>query len=124
VGTVEIIGVVTSISISSIVFKRGDTLVHTIDSSLPTINANNTWALNNNDTWTSQLTQGDYTVTVNLSANGGGVTSVNSITAAVDITKPVQPTFDFVDTGLLDSDGITGNNVITVILPTSSICLT
>ena len=113
-GTVEIIGVVTSISISSIVFKRGDTLVHTIDSSLPTINANNTWALNNNDTWTSQLTQGDYTVTVNLSANGGGVTSVNSITAAVDITKPVQPTFDFVDTGLLDSDGITGNNVITV----------
>jgi hypothetical protein len=33
-GTVEIIGVVTSISISSIIFKRGDTLVHTIDSSL------------------------------------------------------------------------------------------
>jgi hypothetical protein len=26
----------------------------------------------------------------------------------------LQPTFDFVDTGLLDSDGITGNNVITV----------
>jgi hypothetical protein len=54
----------------------------------------------------------DNTRTVNLSANGGGVTSVNSITAAVDITKPVQPTFDFVDTGLLDSDGITGVSLL------------
>jgi hypothetical protein len=114
-GTVAIIRIVTSINISSIVFKQGNTTVHTISNNLPSVNASDiTWTLATNNTWTSKLTQGDYTVTVNLSANGGGVTSVNSITAAVDITKPVQPTFDFVDKGLLDSHGITGNNVITV----------
>jgi hypothetical protein len=31
-----------------------------------------------------------------------------------DITKPVKPTFDLVDTGLSDNDGITNNGVITV----------
>jgi hypothetical protein len=63
----------------------------------------------------SKLTQGDYTVTVNLSGdrNGVNVTGLNSITTAVDIVKPAQPTFDFVDTGL-DNDNITNNGVITV----------
>jgi hypothetical protein len=31
-----------------------------------------------------------------------------------DITKPVKPTFDFEDTGLLNNDGVTSNGVITV----------
>ena len=30
------------------------------------------------------------------------------------IVKPAQPTFDFVDTGSLNNDGITNNGVITV----------
>ena len=32
----------------------------------------------------------------------------------VDTIKPAQPTFTFTDTGSLDNDGITNNNVITV----------
>jgi hypothetical protein len=31
-----------------------------------------------------------------------------------DITKPVKPTFDFLDTGLSDNDGITNNGVVAV----------
>ena len=114
-GTVAIIGTVTSINISSIVFKQGDT-IHTISNNLPSVDANdNTWTLDNNDTWTSQLTQGDYTVTVNLSGNSGSVTdSSSTTTTAVDTVKPDQPAFDFVDTGLPDNDGITSNGVITV----------
>jgi uncharacterized phosphosugar-binding protein len=69
----------------------------------------------NDNPWTSKLTQGDYTVTVNLSGDrtGVNVTGLNSITTAVDIVKPAQRTFDFVDTGL-DNDNITNNGVITV----------
>jgi hypothetical protein len=114
-GTVAIIGAVTSINISSIVFKQGNTTVHTISANLPSVNASdNTWTLANDSTWTSKLTQGDYTVTVNLSGNGGNVTGLSSITTAVDTVKPAQPTFTLEDTGLLDSDGITNNGVITV----------
>jgi hypothetical protein len=32
----------------------------------------------------------------------------------VDIVKPVQPEFSFVDTGRLDNDGITRNGMITI----------
>ncbi len=114
-GTVAIIGAVTSINISSIVFKQGNATVHTISANLPSVNASdNTWTLANDSTWTSKLTQGDYTVTVNLSGNGGNVTGLSSITTAVDTVKPAQPTFTLEDTGLLDSDGITNNGVITV----------
>ena len=115
-GTVAIIGTVTSINISSIVFKQGNTTIHTISANLPSVNSNNTWTLANDSTWTSKLTQGDYTVTVNLSGNGNsvGVTGLSSITTAVDTVKPAQPTFDFVDTGSLNNDGITNNGVITV----------
>ena len=114
-GTVAIIGTVTSINISSIVFKQGNTTVHTISANLPSVNASdNTWTLGNSDTWTSKLTQGDYTVTVNLSGNSGNVTDSSSITIAIDTVKPAQPTFDFVDTGSLNNDGITNNGVITI----------
>ena len=114
-GTVAIIGTVTSISISSIVFIQGGTAIHTISNNIPSVDSDNTWTLANDNTWTSKLTQGDYTVTVNLSGdrNGVNVTGLNSITTAVDIVKPAQPTFDFVDTGL-DNDNITNNGVITV----------
>ncbi|CAC9967407.1 hypothetical protein [uncultured Gammaproteobacteria bacterium] len=114
-GTVTIIGAVTSINISSIVFKQDDTVAHTISANLPSVNtSDNTWTLDNNDTWTSKLTQGDYTITINLSGNNGSVTDSSSITTAVDIAKPAQPVFSFVDTGLLNNDGITNNGVITV----------
>ncbi len=114
-GTVAIIGTVTSINISSIVFKKGNDVVHTISANLPSVDANdNTWTLDNNDTWASQLTQGDYTVIVNLSGNGGSITDSSSITTTIDIAKPDQPAFDFVDTGLSNNDGITSNGVITV----------
>jgi hypothetical protein len=66
-GKITVFGTVNSISISSIVFKQNDT-VYTIDSgpNLPRVNTDdNTWTLTNSDIWTSQLTQGDYTVTVN-----------------------------------------------------------
>jgi hypothetical protein len=57
-GTVAIIGTVTSINISSIVFKQGDAIVHTIGANLLSVNANdNTWTLDNSNTWTSKLTQ-------------------------------------------------------------------
>ncbi|CAC9963186.1 hypothetical protein [uncultured Gammaproteobacteria bacterium] len=115
-GTVAIIGTVTSINISSIVFKQGNTVVHTISANLPSVDTDdNTWTLDNNDTWTSKLTQGNYTVIVNLSGNDGSVEGVSSITAAVNIDKPVQPRFSFVDdTGLFDNDGITNNGMITI----------
>ncbi len=114
-GTVTIIGTVTSINISSIVFKKGNDVVHTISANLPSVDANdNTWTLDNNDTWASQLTQGDYTVIVNLSGNSGNITDSSSTTTTIDIGKPAQPTFDFVDTGLLDNDGVTSNGLITV----------
>ncbi len=114
-GTVTIVGTVNSISISSIVFKQGNIDIHTISNNLPSVNASdNTWTLANDSTWTSKLTQGDYTVTVNLSGNSGNVTDSSSITTAIDTVKPAQPTFDFVDTGSLNNDGITNNGVITV----------
>jgi hypothetical protein len=116
-GTVVIIGTVTSIKISSIVFKKDNTVAHTISNNLPKINSDNTWSLDNDDTWTSKLTQSDYTVTVYLSGdggNGGNVRDSNFITTAIDTVKPDQPTFTFEDTGLLDNDGITNNSVITV----------
>ena len=113
-GTVATIGIVNSIRISGIVFKQNDT-VYRIDSNLPSVDANdNTWTLDNSDTWASQLTQGDYTVIVNLSGNGGSITDSSSITTTIDIVKPDQPAFDFVDTGLSNNDGITSNGVITV----------
>jgi hypothetical protein len=38
--------------------------------STTSVDANdNTWTLDNSDTWASKLTQGDYTVIVNLSGN-------------------------------------------------------
>jgi hypothetical protein len=114
-GTVAIAGTVNSINISSIVFKQGDTVAHIINSNLPSVNASdNTWSLGNSDTWTSKLTQGDYTVTVNLSGNSGNVTDSRSITTAIDTVKPAQPTFDFVDRGSLNNDGITNNGLITI----------
>jgi hypothetical protein len=106
---------VTSINISSIVFKKGNDVVHTISANLPSVDANdNTWTLDNSDTWASKLTQGDYTVIVNLSGNSGDITDSSSTTTTIDIGKPAQPTFDFVDTGLLDNDGVTSNGLITV----------
>ncbi|OJA03104.1 hypothetical protein, partial [Bathymodiolus thermophilus thioautotrophic gill symbiont] len=93
-GTVSVIGTVSSISVSSIVFKQGDTTVHVITTNLPAI-VNNTWALANNSAWTSKLTQGDYTVIVNLAGKGASnqdVTGLNSITTKIDITQPAQPT--------------------------------
>jgi hypothetical protein len=91
-GTAAIIGAVTSINISSIVFKQGNAVALIINSNLPSVNASdNTWTLDNNNTWTSKLTQGNYTVTDNLSGNGGSVTNPSSIVIAVDIVKPSQP---------------------------------
>jgi hypothetical protein len=50
-GTVAIIGTVTSLNISSIVFKQGDAIVHTIGANLLSVNANdNTWTLDNSNT--------------------------------------------------------------------------
>jgi hypothetical protein len=66
-GTVAAIDTVTSINISSIVFKQGDTAIHTISNYLPSVNSDNTWTLANDITWTLKLTQDDYTVIVNLS---------------------------------------------------------
>ncbi|CAB5499863.1 hypothetical protein formerly called flagellar hook-length control protein FliK, partial [Bathymodiolus thermophilus thioautotrophic gill symbiont] len=116
-GTVSVIGTVSSISVSSIVFKQGDTTVHVITTNLPAI-VNNTWALDNNSAWTSKLTQGDYTVIVNLAGKGASnqdVTGLNSITTKIDITQPAQPTFTLTnDTGVLNSDGVTNNGMMTV----------
>jgi hypothetical protein len=101
-------------NISAIVFKQGNTVAHIINSNLPKINVNDsTWTLENNDTWTSKLTQGEYTVTVSLSDNDNSITHSSS-TIMVDIVKPVQPEFSFVDTGRLDNDGITRNGMITI----------
>jgi hypothetical protein len=48
-GTVAIIDAVTSINISAIVFKQGNTVAHIINSNLPKINVNDsTWPLENN----------------------------------------------------------------------------
>jgi hypothetical protein len=74
----------------------------------------NTWTLANNNTWTSKLTQGDYTIIVNLSGNGGSITNPSSITTTIDTGKPAQPTFTLVDTGSLNNDGITNNGLITI----------
>jgi hypothetical protein len=105
---------VNSISIRSIVFKQGNTDIHTISNNLPKINSDNTWTLGNDNTWTSKLTQGDYTVTVNLSGNGVNVTNPSLIAITVDRGKPAQPEFILEDTGLLNNDGITNNGVITI----------
>jgi hypothetical protein len=51
-GTVAAIDTVTSINISSIVFKHGDTAIHTISNNLPSVNSDNTWTLGNDSTWT------------------------------------------------------------------------
>ncbi|WP_257468827.1 beta strand repeat-containing protein, partial [Bathymodiolus thermophilus thioautotrophic gill symbiont] len=116
-GTVSVIGTVSSISVSSIVFKQGDTTVHVITTNLPAI-VNNTWALDNNSAWTSKLTQGDYTVTINLAGKNSDnqdVTGVDSTTIKVDMTPPVQPTFILADdTGALDDDKVTKIGTITV----------
>ncbi|AYQ55811.1 alpha integrin [Bathymodiolus thermophilus thioautotrophic gill symbiont] len=116
-GTVSVIGTVSSISVSSIVFKQGDTTVHVITTNLPAI-VNNTWALANNSAWTSKLTQGDYTVTINLAGKNSDnqdVTGVDSTTIKVDMAPPVQPTFILADdTGALDDDKVTKIGTITV----------
>jgi hypothetical protein len=54
------------------------------------------------------------TNTINLSSNNGSVTDSISITTTLYISKPSQPVFSFVDTGLLNNDGITNNGVITI----------
>jgi hypothetical protein len=113
-GTVVIIGTVTSISISSIVFKKDNTDIHTISNNLPKINSDNTWTLGNDDTWTSKLTQGNYTIIVNLSGNDSNVTDSSSITTTIDTVKPDQPVYSLEDTGSLNNDGITSNGVITI----------
>ena len=113
-GTVVIIGTVTSISISSIVFKKDNTDIHTISNNLPKINSDNTWTLDNDDTWTSKLTQGNYTIIVNLSGNDSNVTDSSSITTTIDTVKPDQPVYSLEDTGSLNNDGITSNGVITI----------
>jgi hypothetical protein len=120
----SIIGTVTSRNISSIVFKQGDT-IHTISNNLPSVDANdNTWTLDNNDTWTSQLTQGDYKVTVNLSGSSGSVTdSSSTTTTAVDTVKPDQPAFDYVDTGLPDNETVVVIGVLGEILAVIGCCL-
>jgi hypothetical protein len=99
---VTIIGTVNSISIRSIVFKQGNTDIHTISNNLPKINSDNTWTIGNDDTWTSQLTKGYYTVTVNLSGNGVNVTNPSLIAITVDRGKPAQPEFTLEDTGSLN----------------------
>jgi hypothetical protein len=43
---------------------------------VPSVDSDNTWTLANDSTWTSKLTQGDYTVTVNLSGDRNGVNAV------------------------------------------------
>ncbi|CAB5500312.1 beta strand repeat-containing protein, partial [Bathymodiolus thermophilus thioautotrophic gill symbiont] len=116
-GTVSVIGTVSSISVSSIVFKQGDTTVHVITTNLPAI-VNNSWTLANNSAWTSQLTQGDYTVIVNLAGKGASnqyVTGLNSITTKIDTIPPAQPTFILVnDTGVSDDDKVTKIGTLTV----------
>ncbi|CAB5494075.1 beta strand repeat-containing protein, partial [Bathymodiolus thermophilus thioautotrophic gill symbiont] len=116
-GTVSVIGTVSSISVSSIVFKQGDTTVHVITTNLPAI-VNNTWALANNSAWTSKLTQGDYTVTINLAGKNSDnqdVMGADSTTIKVDMAPPAQPTFILADdTGALDDDKVTKIGTITV----------
>ncbi|SGZ76788.1 Flagellar hook-length control protein FliK [Bathymodiolus thermophilus thioautotrophic gill symbiont] len=114
-GTVTGINI-NSIVITSITFKReGTDTTYTLDANLlPSINDDNTWTLVNNDTWTSQLENGNYIVTVKLSGNDGNVTGQEIVRAVtIDKIAPTMPTFDFTDTGLL-GDGITKNGVITV----------
>ena len=94
--------------------EKDNTVAHTISNNLPKINSDNTWTLGNDDTWTSKLTQGDYTVTVNLSGNGVNVTNPSLIAITVDRGKPAQPAFSFEDTGSLNNDGITTNSKIVV----------
>ncbi|WP_180334729.1 cadherin repeat domain-containing protein, partial [Bathymodiolus thermophilus thioautotrophic gill symbiont] len=116
-GTVSVIGTVSSISVSSIVFKQGDTTVHVITTNLPAI-VNNTWTLANNSAWTSKLTQDDYTVTINLAGKNSDnqdVTGADSTTIKVDMAPPAQPTFILADdTGALDDDKVTKIGTITV----------
>ncbi|SHA16263.1 Flagellar hook-length control protein FliK [Bathymodiolus thermophilus thioautotrophic gill symbiont] len=113
----SVIGTVSSISVSSIVFKQGDTTVHVITTNLPAI-VNNTWALANNSAWTSKLTQGDYTVTINLAGKNSDnqdVTGADSTTIKVDMAPPAQPTFILADdTVALDDDKVTKIGTITV----------
>jgi hypothetical protein len=89
-------------------------VIENLSAFVPVNASDNTWTLANNNAWTSKLTQGDYTVTVNLSSNGGDVTDSSSITTTIDTGKPAQPAFTLVDTGLSDNDGITSNGLITV----------
>ncbi|CAB5503515.1 BspA family leucine-rich repeat surface protein, partial [Bathymodiolus thermophilus thioautotrophic gill symbiont] len=132
-GTVNIIGTITNLSITSIVFKQKDTdSTYTLDSNLPNIITsadNSTWTLANNAAWTSQLNDGSYTVTVNLAGNNnnsnsnnnnnngnnGSVTGQGVTTTAVtiDTVAPATPTFNFTDTGLND-DNITNNGKLPV----------
>jgi hypothetical protein len=50
---------------------------------------NNTWTLGNDSTWTSKLTQGDYTVTVYLSGNDGNITDIE-VTVPMVSTMPLK----------------------------------
>ncbi|CAB5505847.1 hypothetical protein THERMOT_2230 [Bathymodiolus thermophilus thioautotrophic gill symbiont] len=102
----------TDLSITSIVFKQNNTIVYVVNIALPVIN-NNIWALGHDDAWASKLVDGNCTVVVNLSANSGSVTGQGETVVVIDITAPVTPGLNFIDTGLSD-DGITKNNTITV----------
>jgi len=80
----------TGLQITSIVFKQGDAVIYTIDSSLPVINeTDKTWALANDDTWISKLTDGDYTVAVNLSGDNASIGLGVSTAITVDMVIPM-----------------------------------
>ncbi|CAB5501490.1 hypothetical protein THERMOS_1396 [Bathymodiolus thermophilus thioautotrophic gill symbiont] len=121
-GTVTGLSNASNVSITSIIFKQeGADVAYTLDSSLlPSINSDNTWTLVNNNTWTSQLNDGNnYIVTVNLSDNNGGNSNIllgQGKGTAVTINKivPATPTLNFTDTGSVNDDGITNNGIITV----------
>ncbi|OJA03595.1 FG-GAP repeat protein, partial [Bathymodiolus thermophilus thioautotrophic gill symbiont] len=121
-GTVTGLSNASNVSITSIIFKQeGADATYTLDSSLlPSINSDNTWTLVNDNTWTSQLSDGNnYIVTVNLSDNNGSDSNIllgQGKATAVTINKivPATPTLNFTDTGSVNDDGITNNGIITV----------
>jgi hypothetical protein len=98
-----------------------NTVAHTISNNLPKINSDNTWSLDNDDTWTSKLTQSDYTVTVYLSGEGGngGKTVVDKLDSSTDTVISCSVSLPAIsvaieDTGSLNNDGITSNGVISI----------
>ncbi|CAB5498602.1 integrin alpha [Bathymodiolus thermophilus thioautotrophic gill symbiont] len=115
-GAITVIGTVKDLSISSILFKQGSTLVHRIDFNLLTI-VDNIWTLVNDTTWASKLSQVD-TIIINLLGKDGFdeviTFSVSSVAPTIDIIAPATLSFSFTDTGSDQTDGITSNAEIIV----------